>query len=702
MAEKKMSVLKMLEGQHAGKTIDFHTHLLPRSWPDPSRRYGYAGFFHMDHDQTHVSRNGFGRLMRDSEVYLELGPECWDLDARLADMDQAGVDVQVVSTIPEMFSYWARADDAADLARIINNDMAREVARHPDRFVGLCTVPLQAPELAVAELQRCISTLNFGGVIVGTHVNGLSLDAPELMPFWEAAEELGTCVFVHPNNLDTKGQSSDATVLPRLVGLSAEICHAAACMLSGGVMDSFPSLRVCFAHGAGTFPYVRSGIEHELAASGHASLKEASENLDPRAYNGRFFVDSIVHGREATDFLIQTLSDELVVFGSDYPYPLGGIAASSSDPKYMVTPKHFAYLSLSTTQKLFQDNGNGEGQNAWRPMGLTQRLALALVGVIVVLTITRVVLFDRALPDVAPGVAGVAPRESSVDAALDPRWRGDSLDRDALEEVDEVPEQADAQVHGKGSEEGRSAAQRGEQLRKQLGSPVAYLQPPSSGATLFEPGSLQWSRTETLRQCFVDPKFFTPVTPYCVVSEEHKLVYFLLPKSGSSTGRHVMRIDFGTQEKLGFSCYKRLRNPAFTSIVSTRNPVSRFYASYDETFVRVLGRPERVPRRYRRFAQPFDGFVYQNYSAMFDNPEGVAKLTHSFENFVFDYDAREPFELHQNLQTPLLYDFKLGDMLPMDEAFDTRDMKEFFLGLGEKVQLPKPPKVIRVPRRRHS
>ena len=302
-------------------TIDFHTHLIPRVFADFSRRYGYGGFVHIDHDQSRVSSAGNARLMCDRDVVMEVPPAAWDLDARLRDMDAAGVQVQVLSTIPELFSYWAKADDCADLARILNNDMAEQIRRHPARFVGLGTVPLQAVELAVAELSRCVLELGFAGVIVGTHVNEWTLDAPEMIPFWEAAEELGACVFVHPNSLETRA-GDERFLLPRLVGLPAEICHAVTLLLTGGLLDKFPRLRVCFAHGAGTFPYVRGQLESGLGAS--SASKEAAETLDPLALRQRrFWCDSVVHSPEATDFLVRTMTDRVVVFGSDYPHPLG-------------------------------------------------------------------------------------------------------------------------------------------------------------------------------------------------------------------------------------------------------------------------------------------------------------------------------------------------------------------------------------------
>lgn len=336
--------------------VDFHTHILPKSWPDPSRRYGYCGFFNIDHDQQEVEVPGNARLLRDSEPYLELGPNCWDVDARLVDMDAAGIDVQVLSTIPEMFSYWAKADDAADLARILNNDMAEQVRKHPQRFVGLGTVPLQAPELAIAELSRCMEDLKFAGVIVGTHVNDWNLDAQELIPFWEAAEELGAVIFIHPNNMETK-RAKDDLLVPRIVGMPAEMCHSVTCFLTGGLLEQFPNLKVCFANGAGTFPYVRGQIEQELSCSSSDVLLDAAARMACMLEPSRFAVDSIVHSRDATEFLFKTMSSESVVFGSDYPSPLGGLTSRRSNDKYPIDPlTAYDYLEQAMLVAMLCDN----------------------------------------------------------------------------------------------------------------------------------------------------------------------------------------------------------------------------------------------------------------------------------------------------------------------------------------------------------
>ena len=167
--------------------IDVHTHILPPRWPDLRERYGYGGWVQLEQQGS-----GCAHMTLDGSFFRAVDPNCWDNEIRIRECDEHGVGVQVLSTVPIMFSYWAKPQDTLDLSRILNDHIAGAVAAHPHRFIGLGTLPMQAPGLAVPELERCVRELGLAGVEIGTHVNGMNLDHPSVYPVLEAADILCT------------------------------------------------------------------------------------------------------------------------------------------------------------------------------------------------------------------------------------------------------------------------------------------------------------------------------------------------------------------------------------------------------------------------------------------------------------------------------------------------------------------------------
>jgi aminocarboxymuconate-semialdehyde decarboxylase len=295
--------------------VDLHTHILPREWPNLRDRYGYGGFVQLEHHGP-----GCARMMIDGCHFRTIDDCCWDPLRRLKECDRHGVTMQVLSTVPVMFSYWARPEHGHDLARLLNDHLAGLVRDHPRRFAGLGTLPMQAPDLAVRELERCARDLGLRGVQIGSHVNGMNLDHPSLFPVFAAAERLGAAVFVHPWDM-LAGERMGKYWLGWLVGMPAETALAICSVIFGGVLERLPRLRIGFAHGGGAFPGTIGRIEHGFRC--RPDLVAVDNPHSPRAYLGRFYLDSLVHDADALRHLLGLVGAGRIALGTDYPFPLG-------------------------------------------------------------------------------------------------------------------------------------------------------------------------------------------------------------------------------------------------------------------------------------------------------------------------------------------------------------------------------------------
>ncbi|MCU0368061.1 MAG: amidohydrolase [Cyclobacteriaceae bacterium] len=296
--------------------IDSHTHILPKKMPNWSEKFGYGDFIYLQHH-----KKGFAKMMRGNQFFREIKENCWDAEVRIEEYAQYHTQVQVVCTIPVMFSYWAKPLDCLSLSEFLNDNIAKLVQKYPRHYIGLGTVPMQDAELAVKELER-IKEIGLKGIQIGSNINDENLNEARFYPVFEACEKLGLAVLVHPWNMMGEKQMQRYW-LPWLVGMPAETSRAICSMIFGGIFERLPKLRVMFAHAGGSFLPTIGRIEHGFEC--RPDLVAIDNNVNPRNYLGKFWVDSVTHDPLMLEYVIKLQGEDKVMLGSDYPFPLGDL-----------------------------------------------------------------------------------------------------------------------------------------------------------------------------------------------------------------------------------------------------------------------------------------------------------------------------------------------------------------------------------------
>ena len=296
--------------------IDSHTHILPKKMPNWSEKFGYGDFIYLQHH-----KKGFAKMMRGNQFFREIKSNCWDAEERIEEYKQFNTQVQVVCTIPVMFSYWAKPLDCLALSEFLNDHIGKLVEKYPKQYIGLGTVPMQDAELAVKELER-FKEIGLVGLQIGSNINDENLNEERFYPIFEACERLNLAVMVHPWNMMGE-KNMQRYWLPWLVGMPAETSRAICSMIFGGIFEKLPKLRVMFAHAGGSFLPTIGRIEHGFDC--RPDLVAIDNNFNPRNYITKFWVDSITHDPLMLEYVLKLQGSKKVMLGSDYPFPLGDL-----------------------------------------------------------------------------------------------------------------------------------------------------------------------------------------------------------------------------------------------------------------------------------------------------------------------------------------------------------------------------------------
>ena len=319
--------------------IDIHNHFVPRTWPDLAARYGTPNWPWIKHTEA-----GKANIMVGDSFFRHIYSACWDAEVRLEEMDRDGVEVQVISATPVLFAYDRPAEHALDCAQLFNDAALEICARGKGRLKSLCQVPLQDIDAACRELTRCIRAGHLG-VQIGNHVGEKNLDDPGIVTFLHHCADEGAAVLVHPWDMLGR-QRMPKYMMQWTVGMPAETHLAVVAMILGAAFDKLPrTLRICFAHGGGSFAFLLGRLEN---AWHHSPVAHGLCELPPGRYLDRFYVDSAVFDQRALQFLVATMGSGRVLLGSDYPFPLGEERVGSLIRE--------SSLSEKTKKELLSDN----------------------------------------------------------------------------------------------------------------------------------------------------------------------------------------------------------------------------------------------------------------------------------------------------------------------------------------------------------
>jgi aminocarboxymuconate-semialdehyde decarboxylase len=290
--------------------IDFHTHIIPESFPDFIRKHGGDRWPLIEKTSACCAK-----IMVAGKVFREITDQCWDASTRITDMDQEHVNRQVLSVVPVTFSYWASPAGAIDICRYQNDFIGEVVNNNPARFYGLGVVPLQNADSAIAEMDRLMHELKLHGIEIGSNVSGENLDDPSLRPFFAAAAQWNVPIFIHPWEVVGR-ERMPRNNLTYTVGMPSETALAGASILWSGLLQHHPTLKICLAHGGGSLPYILPRLDQMWQVG--AKFRQ-TEN-QPSHYAKSLYFDSLVYDPINIRYLIDRFGANKILLGTDYPF----------------------------------------------------------------------------------------------------------------------------------------------------------------------------------------------------------------------------------------------------------------------------------------------------------------------------------------------------------------------------------------------
>ena len=310
--------------------LDLHTHYYPETYFQMIRDAHAQSEFSFDKDPT-----GRTIITHRGARFFGITPPMTDPAKRLEDMDRVGIDAEVISlSTPNIF--FADEHHQPEAARVINDSYAELIARHPARFKGFASIPMDSPDAALRELHRAIDELKMNGVILLSNIRGRALTSPVYRPFFEEANRMKLCIFLHPM-IPTNSEPYSEYVLGPLVAFPFDTTLAVARMCFAGLLRDFPDIRWIIGHAGGALPYLMERLDN-----GYRDFAECRAEIDqlPSTYLKKLYYDTVTFSPHTLRMVRDVVGVEHMVMGSDYPHLLGSIERSVSSIEDLPIPEY--------------------------------------------------------------------------------------------------------------------------------------------------------------------------------------------------------------------------------------------------------------------------------------------------------------------------------------------------------------------------